>query len=227
MIIDEMLKAAAEKSCEIYVNQLENGYDADKQHTFSPQFKRKIKKLKRKADYPVFYRSVQRAAAILLAILICASAWLAVDVEARNAVFGWIKDVYESFLVYRFEENTQSNNVQGSYLPTWLPDGYTEFYADESAENTFVVYTNEGGEMLKFNCAPNTNETDWFVDTAETERSQVEVNGNPADLLLSTDPDVASGILWTTSDGTAFYLSAFLQEEDLIKVAESVQKKEK
>ena len=46
MIPDSMLRGAAEKSCEIYVSRLEAGYDPKAQHKFSPEFEKKIKKLR-------------------------------------------------------------------------------------------------------------------------------------------------------------------------------------
>ena len=60
MITEEMLCAAAARSCEIYVSYLERGYNPENQHEFSLQFKKKIKKLKRKADHPVFYQVPSR-----------------------------------------------------------------------------------------------------------------------------------------------------------------------
>lgn len=50
MITEEMLCAAAARSCEIYVSYLERGYNPENQHESSLQFKKKIKKLKRKAE---------------------------------------------------------------------------------------------------------------------------------------------------------------------------------
>lgn len=69
MITEEMLCAAAARSCEIYVSYLERGYTPENQHEFSLQFEKKIKKLKRKADHPVFYHATKRIASIVLAIL--------------------------------------------------------------------------------------------------------------------------------------------------------------
>lgn len=59
MITEEMLCAAAARSCEIYVSYLERGYTPENQHEFSLQFEKKIKKLKRKADHPVFYHATK------------------------------------------------------------------------------------------------------------------------------------------------------------------------
>ena len=223
MITEEMLCAAAARSCEIYVAYLERGYDPENQHEFSLQFEKKIKKLKRKADHPVFYHTTKRIASIVLAILISGGVWLAVDIEARAAFFGWIKEVYESYFVYRFEDDAVSNINPSSYRPTWLPSGYTEFYVDETDNTVAIVYADEEGRMLKLNYIQNPNETDWFVKTEQVEIESATINGKPAELFISKDSETANAIIWTSDDNTAFYLSAFLSKADLIKVAESVQ----
>lgn len=223
MITEEMLCAAAARSCEIYVAYLERGYDPENQHEFSLQFEKKIKKLKRKADHPVFYHTTKCIASIVLAILISGGVWLAVDIEARAAFFGWIKEVYESYFVYRFEDDAVSNINPSSYRPTWLPSGYTEFYVDETENTVAIVYADEEGRMLKLNYIQNPNETDWFVKTEQVEIESATINGKPAELFISKDSETANAIIWTSDDNTAFYLSAFLSKADLIKVAESVQ----
>ena len=223
MITEEMLCAAAARSCEIYVSYLERGYTPENQHEFSLQFEKKIKKLKRKADHPVFYHTTKRIASIVLAILISGGVWLAVDIEARAAFFGWIKEVYESYFVYRFEDDAVSNINPSSYRPTWLPSGYTEFYVDETENTVAIVYADEEGRMLKLNYIQNPNETDWFVKTEQVEIESATINGKPAELFISKDSETANAIIWTSDDNTAFYLSAFLSKADLIKVAESVQ----
>ena len=85
MITEEMLCAAAARSCEIYVSYLERGYTPENQHEFSLQFEKKIKKLKRKADHPVFYHATKRIASIVLAILITGGVWIAVDAKSMKS----------------------------------------------------------------------------------------------------------------------------------------------
>ena len=88
MIDEALLKAVAESSCEMYVSFLENGFDTDNAHVFTARFETKIEKLKRRAAHPVLYKPVTRAAAVILAILLAGSLWLAFDTSARTAFFG-------------------------------------------------------------------------------------------------------------------------------------------
>ena len=223
MITDEMLCMAAARSSEIYVDQLQLNYDAKHRHAFSLRFEKRIKKLKRRADHPVRHRVWQRVAAILLVILISLSTWLAVDTEARETVAGWIKEVYEVFFVYRFSGGPNPDISPKDYQLTWIPEGYSEFSTYEISGTIFIVYANETGEMLKFRYAHNPEQIDWFLDVPNTEKTNVMIKGCQADLFISNNSDTSNGVFWITFDDTAFFVSAFLPETDLVKIAESVQ----
>ena len=223
MISDSMLRSAAKKSCEIYVNQLESGYDPKTQHEFSPEFEKKIKRLRRKANHPIVYRSLQRIASIILVCLIACSAWLTVDAEARAAFFGWVKEIYETYFVYRFEGNADYSESSVAYRPTWLPEGYTEFYVDDIDATTVVSYQNTDGLLLTFRYTHNPNETDWFIDATHAVIKETTVNGYPAEILLADNITTASVIAWTDEQDSAFYVSGFLSESELIKIAENIQ----
>ena len=222
MITDEMLRAAASRSCEIYVAHLEKGFDPTKKHEFSPEFLRKIERLKRRAKHPVFYKTMRRVASIALAILITGGAWITVDAEARAAVVGWVKEIYETYVAYIFDSKTPITGESVDYRPTWLPDGYAEFYCDDSEDTIFVAYSNDEGQMMNFSYIHAPDETKWLVDRNNALVTQVKVNDCVAELFISTDPDNANAIMWSNEVNTAFYLSAFLDETELIRMAESV-----
>ena len=146
MITDEMLRAAAARSCEIYVAHLEKGFDPTKKHDFSPEFLRKIERLKRRAKHLVFYKTMHRVASIILAILITGGAWITVDAEARAAFVGWVKEVYGTFFVYRYSDEVTDAAETNTYRPEWIPDGYTEIYADDASDGGSVLYENTDGK---------------------------------------------------------------------------------
>lgn len=223
MIPEELLCAAAKTSCDMYADRLLLECDAHGTHRFSAEFEKKIETLKRNTEHPIRFHAARRVAAVFLALLLCGFAWLALDVEARAAVFGWVRETYEMFFVYRFSEDETPEASAADYRLTGLPDGYEEFSRSKTGETVSILYVNQAGDLLKFSYAPARGRTDWFVDASYTGRTATFVNGNPADLLVSESPDVASALLWTTSDGTAFFLSGFLSEEALIELAGQVQ----
>ena len=67
MIPNEMLREAAARTCERYVSGLLSDYDPEIRYAFSSGFEKKIKRLKRRADHPAFYRTMRRVEGILLA----------------------------------------------------------------------------------------------------------------------------------------------------------------
>lgn len=165
---------------------------------------------------------LKRCIAACLALIFSASVVLVTNAQARAAFLGWIKETYETLFVYRFEGDASSSTEPVVYRPTWLPNGYTEFLVNDTAAATLVAYTNEAGEIMRLRYIHNPDETEWFADTTNVTIKQTHVNGNEAELFVSTDVDTASGIMWTAQDNTAFLISAFLNESDLIRVAESV-----
>lgn len=94
MITEEMLREAAEKASEALTAYYERDYDPDKPLEISPEFEKKIERLKRRAKHPVFYKTMHRVASIALAILITGGAWITVDAEARAVFVGWVMTVY-------------------------------------------------------------------------------------------------------------------------------------
>ena len=104
----------------------------------------------------------------------------------------------------------------------WVPEGYTLFDEEESKHSSRLIYADAQGRLLKFTYIRGQDETNLFVDTTGATMEQVRVREHMADLILSHDPDIASGIMWTGLRNEAFYISAYLDKNDLIQLAEAV-----
>lgn len=226
MITEEMLRSAAEKSWEIYTNQLECGYDANLQHEFSPEFEDKIRKLKRRANHPFLYGTLQRVACVILALMIAGGTWISVSTEARAAFFGWVKGIYKTYFSYHFE-GEQTNASRTDYRPAWVPDGYVETFCDEEENTVFVVYSNEFGQVMSFSYVSNPDDTTWFIDQNNSITKQISINGGAGELFLSTNHQNTNAIVWSTDDNAAYFISGFVDETELVRMAESVQPVEK
>jgi len=70
LITDAQLRKAAEKSSDLYLRYVEQDYNSTPPHEFSASFEKKIRKLRKRADHPYFYKTLHKAAAVILAILI-------------------------------------------------------------------------------------------------------------------------------------------------------------
>lgn len=224
MITDAQLRKAAEKSSDLYLRYIERDYNSTSSHEFSASFEKKIRKLRKRVDHPYFYKTLHKAAAVILAILISGSAWLAVDTEARAAFFGWVKEHYEMFFVYRFAGKSEEVTEPSQYQLELIPDGYSEKMTIDENGSVTVIYADNTGKRLKFGYMYNPNSTEWYIDTTNTIHSNSYVNGQPADLFISTSREVASIIMWTEeSVDVAFYVSGFFDESTLIQLAESTR----
>ena len=225
MITDKQLRVAAEKSSDLYLSYAEQDYNSIPPHEFSAPFEKKIKKLKKRADHPYLYKTLHKAAAVVLAVLIGGSAWLAVDTEARASFFGWVKEVYEELFIYRFDDGSTSDEVKKEYYLTWIPEGYSQILDDIVGNTSSVIYMNDEGKILKFYYASPPDETFWQIESTNTAVEKVTVDGCTADILISEDVSIGNTIVWMTSDNTGFFISGFFTAEDLGRLAESVCEK--
>ena len=217
---DAAIRSAAARVRDSLLKTLPPPSECD--HVFSESFSERMSLLIRKHQRKAFANRMLRwVASIALAILIAGSAWIAVDAEARAAVVGWVTEIYETYFVFQHDGTTDEVPEFVDYRPTWIPDGYSEFRVKVSETRTVVIYTSDSGDIIRFNYIHNPDETDWFIDVSQADVKSATVNGNKADLLIAQNPDEANGIAWVSAD-TAFYISGFVDETDLVKMAESV-----
>lgn len=226
MIPDEMLKKAAARSNEIYTAAVEAAAP-ETEHTFSPAFEKKLRKLRRRADHWVLYRTLRWAACILLAVLLAGGALFVGNEGARASFVSWFKEIQWGQLHYSFRGDPAPAGKSVAYRPTWIPEGYEPYYARDDGSDGTVIYVNAQGRFFKLMYSGTGDTTHWFIQRQGLAESKpAEVNGNQAELLVYSDPDLAGGILWEDENGTMFFLSAFLDEEDLIRAAGSVRAQE-
>ena len=221
------LEAALREACLMELENIpsEEELSTDETLTFSPAFEKKMRKLIRRADHPIRYRAVRAAACVLLAALLSGGAVLAFVPEVKASFSRWIKEVYETHIIYRYAGEGNNLTASEGYRPTWIPNGYEESYTSSSEYDFTVVYTNDIGQNLTFSYSTDMSGSAWFIENAMTATKQAYVNEMPADILIADNIETCNAIVWVDSENTAFYISAFLDEADLIRMAESVHKK--
>lgn len=223
MITDEMLAQAAAELADAINESLPSPSECT--HQFSPQFEKKMKRLIRKSHHPFFYRTLRTVASFVLVILIGFSSTLAISAEAREIVFGWVKQQYENFYEYFFEGDIEPTE-SARYQLGWLPEGCDFVTSYEIPGGEVYVYTDERESLIQFTYTSDTDTTKVFVEGAEYIKEDVLVNEFPGEIYSATNQTETNGIVWTnTDDNILFFVSGDFTEDELIKIAESIVKK--
>ena len=145
MITDDALRAAAKEASLALAEALTQGSKQQPPYVPSKSFTCKMSRLCRRERHPVFYRTLQRVAAVFLALLLTGIGWLTIDAEARAATIAWFRSISQDSIVYRFL-NPAPQQTLPDYAPTWLPEGF-EAPKGGAHAGTFGDLT--PGEMVK------------------------------------------------------------------------------
>lgn len=224
MITDKMLAQAAAELATAINESLPDPKDCT--HEFSAEFERKMKRITRRANHPILYRTLRSVASIILVITIGFGSVLAVSAEARAADFGWVKEQYESFYEYFFEGEVELAE-SAKYQPGWMPDGCELLTVEETAGGETYIYKDKSGLLAQFYYIYDPDSQKLYIDTVEYISEPVSINGHSGEMYISIYDDETSSIVWTdNSTNTLFYVSGPYEKDTLIKIAENIQVKE-
>lgn len=198
------------------------------EHTFSPAFEGRMKRLLRRGNHPLRYQILHAAACLLLVLILSGCTVLAVSTEAREAFAGWVREVYETAFVYRYTGPEQTKSMEAAkpnviYRPSWVPEGYYETSGHGmEAEQGIVCYENRKGGRLTIFYAHDFDGNALPLDGDEADVFRVFVGEAPADLYVDRTPGNANNLIW--EDGGVFFrISGSPSGEELTQVAESLE----
>lgn len=193
---------------------------------FSPAFEGKMDALLRRERRRTRRRQVwQRAACVLLALLLGGSLWLAVDQKARAGFLSWVRESYERSVSLLFRGEETDLRYPRCRLE-WVPEGCTVRYPAYTGETEYsaVLTPDDGGEDTLFGCVAREGEWTLSLDYGEnyTVRT-VEVSGGTGELYLCQDGSGPNSLVWQQEDGQLIcYLTGYLSGEEMLRVAEGV-----
>ena len=220
MISDELIAKAAFEVDQAILASLPDPSECH--HVFSEKFERKMKRLIRKAEHYTVYKILQRAACILIALILFASMFLALNPDARAAITEWIEEKFGEFYHYFFT-STNEELERNTYAMGWVPEGYKAKDYYESGNTTTTMYINDAGQMLRFDCVHGSETTSIYTGVGNYKRNFISTERIKAEVLVSDNPLYSNVITWTSEDGNIrFTITGFLGEADLLKIAENV-----
>lgn len=221
VITDDALKQAAALVREAMLDAIPGPEECG--HVFSPEFEEKIEGLMKTERRRGRRRAIaRRIAAAVLAVLVGAGAWLAVDKEARAAFVGWVREVYENKVVYWFTGVPEGELPV--YRPTWVPDGFVEVTVLDEEESQAIVYQSEDDVFVFVYYWMSESGNAAYTATDGGEWTEVSVGEYPGHYYAAASEDVSNDLVWLDEDTrVAFTISAYLSYEEIMHIAERVE----
>lgn len=131
----------------------------------------------------------------------------------------------EEFVYYaeRLQPALVQDTAAVQYQLGYIPAGYTILTENRSPHDYTIIYSNDAGLTLSFFFILDPDGASVFVKDGERQ-VDATVHGEEADLQLSEDlSKESSSIVWVEDD-ILFSIAAYLPEDELIALAESVEK---
>lgn len=250
MLTDAILREATAEAERFRLSIVPEGGEP---HEFSKRFERKMQKLIRRANHPIRYQVMRIAAAVVLVFATLFGAVMAVSPEARAAVVGWIKETFGIYSHYSndYMNTDNSTHVNDSEKPgnsepvddgedskngteeqtryeynfLAIPEGYRELNVIERIDGKMYIYVNNAGRILQFTYTYGAANSSLFADTENYEHYSAYVNDCAADIYIASKENETSGIVWEDSQrDILFQISAFAGQNELVELAETVNK---
>lgn len=225
VLTDEALRGAAAEVREAMLRSMPAPEECV--HEFSAEYEAKTERLIKRVELRESVRRISRsAAAVLLAVMVGLSGWLAVDAEARAELFSWTRELHEDRMIYRYSVGDKALTELPEVELTWLPEGYTEVVRDVDDDECIIVCRNKEGEGFVFLCRlvePGMHKELLFGDH-EYDASEVKINGMDGDLYIVTDGSSSNALVWfDETRGLVYSLNAYLDESVMLHIAKGVE----
>lgn len=165
---------------------------------------------------------LQLPKSLILAAILLAGSWLSLDANARAAFFHRAREWYEDHIDYRFAGDADIKELT-RYGISSLPAGYEEDEIQKVPGQAVVVYESNAGKRICFIYKKMESGKLTDIDTDNTTVSKVTMNQCSGELYLSQIQTQSSSIIWMDDkSGISFFIDAYADKQELIKMAESV-----
>lgn len=214
MISEERLRESARIARDF---SAEDFSDGELPFTPSEEFLNKMERLQRQVQRrKAVKRWVQRAACVVAVIGILGSVLLVTDASAREEVKRWIQE--RTGNLFRYSFSGQPREQTEEYTLGWIPEGYVLVERNGIPGTAVEYYRDEEERYIRFSYM---NSGSAGIETREQEKVRTWVHGKPADLFRAEPRENLNELVWEEED-VLFVISAHLEEQELVKMAENV-----
>lgn len=216
MNYDSFMKEAFELADKM---QYEEDLATNVKHNFSPEYEKRMKKIRRMYRYPC---SVFLKRSLVFAACFCCCFLLAIFTVSGlgDSIAKWISNVTNEGTSISFEVPegaTVPNSIEKYYKLDSIPDGYRLKYIDDKNLRNFETrYINgEGFELSLFQCCYNGYELGINTEKAVTE--EMTIKGKKAFFVSVKNSEI---VIWENGE-YVFVLSSYggLSKDEVISLA--------
>lgn len=180
----------------------------------------------RRRARPLWQKTLQSAACVLLACAVALGSLMAVSPAVRAAVRNWLRELASDGVVYRPAQQGESG-LQPSWRPGWLPEGWTVtdlVAAENQISWMFQRSFPELGYTGRLSCSCYTVSVSSVGSHADTQWTYetTTIQGAPADYCKN---EFNHMLVWEGENGSLFLVSAGAEAVDraaLERIAESM-----
>ena len=193
-------------------------------HVFSTDFISKMEPLIQRGKRVSKKRRLwSRVAAVIAAVLLSLGMWLTVNAEARETVFGWVKETYEWCVNYLFFSN-EPLKAAASYEPSWIPQDFSLTYTSDRELGGTQVYSNDKtGQVLLFEYERMRDSTMVGLEGNVGDFETLSVQGLYAEYYHSAGESITNNLIWfDESAGMVFTIDGDVEKDVILRMAESV-----
>ncbi len=210
---------------EALMPEYEINVPVSEEHTFSPRFEKRMRKLIKRRNKP-YYKMIntfgKRTACAATVVLILSSVTI-MNVDAlRNAFSDFFLRIYEKFsTVQSVEDDTAPETLENIYGITYNLDDFKIIYEEQNEYSYSITYFNE--DIIIDFSQYTKNMYNHNVNTENAEISTIDINGH--DAIYFIDNNDYCHIIWDNGD-YVISLGSNIGKNALIDIAKSVQKVE-
>ncbi|MCM1060989.1 MAG: DUF4367 domain-containing protein [Eubacterium sp.] len=222
VILAEALKECLDEKLKEYDELVANSPP----HEFSPEFEKKMKKIKNSIGREDRIKKYKRIA--VRSIVSVAAAFglifgvLLTQPEVSAAVQNVIRTVFNQYDKYDYVgEELTVDNFNNNIRLGYVPDGYYLSKGDYSPAVVSLEYLDENENKIMFDYGIADGSSSIY-DNEHNSYSNFTINGIEYHYYESNDKDFYNMLVWY-KDGYSFGIFAHLSKKELVKIAENVK----
>lgn len=210
-------KLALEEDMKVY-NKLQATYKPN----YSRAFRRKLKDIHNIQNYSGIYKTIVKRIAILILIsTIGFTAVLAVNVEAREKIFGWLIETFSEFSIFQQQDTVDETDIDlKSFKINYVPVGFDLIDTNEGESILIYNYLTKDKKELMIKLLISFNKEQSYYNTEGIEIEKITFKDSQAYIWEKSQ---VTYLVWY-QDGTEFHISGDLSKNEIIKVKENIFK---